>query len=120
MKKKAKKALKSILNQCTYVTKLLPLIDIAPDDILVYILQQFAKTLPKDPVAKKYFVIYHLIRLFAEQGLKSIQNKPTIADSKLKIHIDDINSLYPQEIVQFYSPDYADALMKKLDNHQYD
>lgn len=51
-------------------------------------------------------------------GLKAIQSTPTVADSKLKIHIDDINSLYPQEIVQYYSPDYAETLMKKLDGYQ--
>lgn len=53
LKKKSKKALKSILSQCTYLQNLQPLITVAPDDILVYILQQFAKTLPKDPEAKK-------------------------------------------------------------------
>ena len=53
LRKKSKKALKSILSQCTDLKNLLPLITMAPDDILVYILQQFAKTLPKDPEAKK-------------------------------------------------------------------
>ena len=76
---------------------------------------------PCQKTLKQKSNFFHNQRLFAEEGgLKAIQNKPTIADSKLKIHIDDINSLYPQEIVQFYSPDYADSLMRKLDHYQAD
>jgi hypothetical protein len=35
----------------------------------------------------------------------------------LKEHISDINSLYPPDVVQYYSPDYADQLMKKIEDH---
>ena len=107
LKKKAKKALKTILAQCTNLEALQPLIKEAPDDILVYVLQQFAKILPKDLQAKKNFLL--------TGGLKSIQQKALGADPKLKIHIDDINTRYPTEIVQYFSPDYPEALFKKME-----
>ena len=53
LKKKAKKALKSIQNVCSYLQALQPLIKQAPPEILVYVLQQFAKVLPTDPQAKR-------------------------------------------------------------------
>lgn len=39
LKKKAKGALKNILKKCNYLQALQPLIKLAPDDILVYVLQ---------------------------------------------------------------------------------
>jgi len=37
--------------------------------------------------------------------------------SKLRQYIDEINNLYPADIIQYYSPDYAATLMKKLDDY---
>jgi 3-methyladenine DNA glycosylase AlkD len=108
LKKKAKKALKSILSMCTHLQALEPLIKEAPDDILIYVLAQFGKVLPNDPAAKRDFVL--------SGGLKSIQQKSTGADQRLKGHISEINSYYPQEIVQYYSPDYPEALLKKMED----
>lgn len=54
LKKKAKGALKQILKKCSYLQALQPLIKLAPDEILVYVLQQFSKVLPHDPAAKRY------------------------------------------------------------------
>lgn len=65
LKKKCKKALKSILQMCSQLPSLQPLIPIAPPEILQYVLAQFAKTLPNDNAAKKDFV--------AAEGLKKIQ-----------------------------------------------
>ena len=96
--------------KAAYCGALQPLIKDAPDDILVYVLQQFAKVLPNDLQAKKNFLL--------TGGLKSIQQKSVGADPKLKIHIDDINTYYPQEIVQYFSPDYPEALFKKMEEQQ--
>jgi len=41
------------------------------------------------------------------EGLKKIQEIPAGPGSKLRQYIDEINSIYPPEIVQYYSPDYA-------------
>lgn len=64
LKKKCKKALKSILQMCSFLSALEPLISDSPDDILQYVLHQFAKTLPNDNQAKKNFVL--------SEGLKKI------------------------------------------------
>ena len=37
------------------------------------------------------------------------------ADGKLAEHIKGIQDCYPPEIVEYYSPKYADQLMKKID-----
>ena len=109
LKKKAKKALKAILSQCTNLEALEPLIKDSPPDILCYVLEQFSSVLPNDPVAKKNFVL--------TGGLKSIQQKASLADPRLKVHIDAINTYYPQEIVQYYSPDYPETLIKKMEEY---
>lgn len=50
------------------------------------------------------------------EGLKKIQQIKAGPGSKLRQYIDEINSLYPPEIVQYYSPDYAKTLLAKLDD----
>ncbi len=72
-----------------------------------YVLHQFAKTLPNDPVSKKSFI--------QSGGLKKIQEIKTSPGNKLKQYIDEINALYPLEIVQYYSHGYGQTLMQKLE-----
>ena len=48
-------------------------------------------------------------------GLRTIQQKAGTTNPKLRLCIEEINSNYPQEIVQYYSPDYAETLIKRLD-----
>lgn len=57
LKNKTKMALKNILVACTVLDALEPLISQADDTILIYVLTQFKKILPKDPKAKKSFVL---------------------------------------------------------------
>ena len=35
--------------------------------------------------------------------------------SKMRDYIDEINNLYPADIVNYYSPNYAEDLLKKLE-----
>ena len=109
LRKKSKKALKNILVMCTVLDALEPLLQDAPDEIMIYLLSQFKKILPTDPIAKKNFVL--------SGGLRFIQQKHGSNNDKLRLCIDEINTIYPQEIVQYYSPDYADTLIKKLDDN---
>jgi hypothetical protein len=53
LRKKAKRALKSTLIMCTMLDALEPLLQDSPDEILLYVLNQFKKILPTDPNAKK-------------------------------------------------------------------
>ena len=40
---------------------------------------------------------------------------PYEVGSKMRDYIDEINNLYPPDIVNYYSPNYAEDLLKKLD-----
>ncbi len=79
-----------------------------PGEILHYVLHQFAKTLPNDPAAKKSFI--------QSGGLKKIQEIKSEPGQKLKQYVDEINALYPLEIVQYYSPGYEQTLLNKLED----
>lgn len=110
LKSKCQRSLKAVLQKCTYLTALEPLLKDAPDPILKYVVQQFAKVLPNHPTARKSFV--------QSRGLARIQELKADTSGqyeKLNEYIATINSCYPQEIVQFYSPNYADTLIKKLE-----
>merc|ERR1711988_1512869 len=109
LKDKSKKALKNIIQMCTHVPALEPLLQLAPNNILTYVCAQFAKVLPQNLEAKKTFV--------KSGGFQKIQEIDAPAGSKLREYIDEINSHYPQDVVNYYSPDYADGLLKRLDEH---
>merc|ERR1711990_1237641 len=107
LKTKAKRALKSVIQKCTHLPALEPLLQESPPNILKYVVQQFAKVLPNDLNARRSFV--------QSGGLQKIQEVKADVGSKLKDFIEDINMLYPPEIVQYYSPNYAEDLLKKLE-----
>jgi HEAT repeat protein len=108
LKTKCQKALKSILSKCTHLPALEPLLSDAPEKINKYIIQQFAKVLPNNPQARKSFVTSRALAKIQE--LKNDSDK----DKKLQEFILTINSCYPPEIVQFYSPGYVETLVQKL------
>lgn len=56
LKDKAKKALKNIVQMCTYLPALEPLLQLAPPKILTYVCHQFAKILSQNVEAKRTFV----------------------------------------------------------------
>eukprot|EP00274_Cyanoptyche_gloeocystis_P004767 CAMPEP_0196659910 /NCGR_PEP_ID=MMETSP1086-20130531/37085_1 /TAXON_ID=77921 /ORGANISM="Cyanoptyche gloeocystis , Strain SAG4.97" /LENGTH=511 /DNA_ID=CAMNT_0041994059 /DNA_START=32 /DNA_END=1567 /DNA_ORIENTATION=+ len=111
LKTKAKRALKSILQKCTHLPALEPLLhDNPPPNILKYIVAQFAKVLPHDVAARRAFV--------TSGGLQKIQEINAPPDSKIKEYINMINSCYPEEIVKYYSPGYSKELLDKLDHYE--
>lgn len=73
-------------------------------------MHQFAKVLPKNMDARKAFV--------TSGGLKKIQEIQAEDGSKLREYVDQINVCYPEEIVRYYSPNYAQGLLDKLDGYQ--
>jgi len=109
LKTKAQKALKNVLQKCTHLASLEPLLFECPDEIIKYVVHQFAKVLPNQPAARKSFV--------QSRGLERVQElKASDNNAKLQEYIQTINSVYPPEIVQYYSPNYSDQLLEKLDN----
>ena len=65
--------------------------------------------MPNDPAAKKSFI--------QSGGLKKIQEIKAEPGSKLREYMDEINSHYPADIVNYYSPDYAGNLLKRLEEY---
>ncbi|XP_045921695.1 sperm-associated antigen 6 isoform X2 [Micropterus dolomieu] len=107
---KSKKALKSILQKCTYIPALEPLLYDVPSNILKHVVCQFSKVLPHDPKARRLFV--------TSGGLKKVQEIQAEPGSPLQEHINAINSCFPEEIVRYYSPGYSEVLLERLESYQ--
>ncbi|KAH0627511.1 hypothetical protein JD844_003297 [Phrynosoma platyrhinos] len=88
---KTKKALKNILQKCTHLPALEPLLHDAPPNILKHVVGQFSKVLPHDSKARRLFV--------TSGGLKKVQEIKAEAGSLLQEYINTINNCYPEEIV---------------------
>jgi hypothetical protein len=89
----AKRSLKNILQKCTHLPALEPLLHDAPPNILKHVVGQFAKVLPHDSKARRVFV--------TTGGLKKVQEIKADPASALHEHITAINSCYPEEIVRY-------------------
>ncbi|EMP37002.1 Sperm-associated antigen 6, partial [Chelonia mydas] len=89
---KTKKALKNILQKCTYLPALEPLLHDAPPNILKHVVGQFSKVLPHDSKARRLFV--------TSGGLKKVQEIKAEPGSLLQEYINTINNCYPEEIVR--------------------
>jgi len=109
LKQKAKRALKNIIQKCTHLPALEPLLQNAQNDILKYVCEQFAKVLPTNLEAKRTFV--------QSGGLAKIQMIKCEPGSKLADHIQAINEEYPPGVVNYYSPDYAEKLLQRLEDY---
>uniref|UniRef100_A0A3B4CRX8 Sperm-associated antigen 6 n=1 Tax=Pygocentrus nattereri TaxID=42514 RepID=A0A3B4CRX8_PYGNA len=107
---KAKKALKSVLQKCTYLPALEPLLYEAPSNILKHVICQFSKVLPHDSKARRLFV--------TSGGLKKVQEIKAEPGSALQEYINAINNCYPEEIVRYYSPGYSEALLERVESYQ--
>ncbi|XP_071475803.1 sperm-associated antigen 6 isoform X3 [Marmota flaviventris] len=107
---KSKKAIKSILQKCTYLPALEPFLYDAPPNILKHVVGQFSKVLPHDSKARRLFV--------TSGGLKKVQEIKAEPGSLLQEYINSINSCYPEEIVRYYSPGYSETLLQRVDSYQ--
>jgi len=141
LKNKSQRALKAVLTKCTHLIALQPLlINYSTRDlnckILKYLVQQFAKVLPNDTNNRKSFVqcgalqkIQELKYLYetqannkqdnAEENADAEQENEEVVDySDVLSFISTINSCFPPELVQYYSPNYSQQLLKKLDDFE--
>uniref|UniRef100_A0AAY4A172 Sperm-associated antigen 6 n=1 Tax=Denticeps clupeoides TaxID=299321 RepID=A0AAY4A172_9TELE len=108
---KSKRALKGILQKCTHLPALEPLLCDAPSNILKHVACQFSKViLPHDSQARRLFV--------TSGGLKKVQEIEAEAGSALQEHINSINNCFPAEIVRYYSPGYSETLLEKVEKYQ--
>ena len=110
LKLKAKNALKKIIDSCSNLSALEPLLHVAPEKILKHILQQYVKNLKGNTQE---------MRNFAQNGgLQKIQELKAKVSPKIQSLIADINSYYPADIVKYYSPDYAADLLNKIGGNE--
>nr|CAH8855759.1 unnamed protein product [Trichobilharzia regenti] len=110
LKNKTKRALKLIIQKCINLEALEPLLQKAPPSILKHAIAQFSKVLPHDSRARRCFV--------ASGGLKKIQELKDDNEGLLSEYINAINNCYPEEVVRYYSPGYAETLMERVEAYQ--
>ena len=107
LKNKSKKSIKAILSQLTVISQLEVMLTDSPPKILKNVVRQLTKILTNDISGRK-----QLVTSGSLQRVQKIQAEP---DSKLAHAKNDLNTLYPAELVNFYSPQYPEELIKKLD-----
>ncbi|XP_041986246.1 sperm-associated antigen 6-like [Aricia agestis] len=100
-------ALKQSIQCCLHRPALEPLLHAAPNDILKYVLAQYAKILPNDARARRLFV--------TSGALKRIQEIDSTPGTSLKEYINIINSCFPEEIVRYYTPGFSETLLNRID-----
>lgn len=110
LKTKAKNALKCLLQKCTYLPALEPLLQEAPANILKHVVGQFSKVLPHDAKARRLFV--------SSGGLKKVQEIYAEPGSELAEYINAINCCFPEEIVKYYTPGYSETLLERVESYQ--
>jgi hypothetical protein len=69
LQQKAQRGLKSVLQKCTYCPAMEPLLHTAPEKIVKYLVQQFAKVLPTQDPAKKSVQLAFVMAFFVLVGL---------------------------------------------------
>jgi len=106
---KCKRALKFVVEKLTDLGALDKVLQggMLPAGIVKYVLQQIAKVLPNDAAGRHDFI--------TSGGFAVVQQLDAESGSKLKEHVDVINSCYPEEIVKYYSPSYSAELLAKLE-----
>ncbi|MES1902067.1 MAG: Sperm-associated antigen 6 [Paramarteilia canceri] len=105
----ALRTLSLVIQNCTAMDALEPLFlefDL-PDSICISFMTQFAKILPNDASSRKSFV--------ASGCLKKMQNIMSKNRDLYQELCGQIALCFPPEIVKFYSPDYPEALLQRLD-----
>lgn len=106
LKEQAKNALRIIIEQCSNLTALEPLINKAPFDILEFILKQYQLHLKNSTYEKKQFI--------QNEGLRKLQEIYKQLPENIKSYVDEINSYFPEAIVKYYSPEYIQIMRNGL------
>jgi hypothetical protein len=108
LKTKCRKALKAIGAKLTHLPALDTLLHrTLPESVMKMVLEQIGKVLANDPASRSSFV--------HSGGLAIVQQLGETPGSSLREAVEIINSSYPEEIVRYYSPNYSQQLLQKLD-----
>ncbi|XP_014472236.1 PREDICTED: sperm-associated antigen 6-like [Dinoponera quadriceps] len=110
LKAKCNAALKQILQKCTYIEALEPMLHDVSPNILKYVLGQFSKILPNDARARRLFV--------TSGGLKKVQEIQAEPGTTISEYITIINCCFPEEIIRYYSHGYPDSLLEAVEQYQ--
>jgi hypothetical protein len=105
LKVKCKKSLKILLGNCADLRSLEPLLEDAPKKVQKYVLKQLCVSLPGNGASQKAFV--------NSGALKFVQEMAQNADEKLLAIIDQLNAVFPPDLVQYYSPGYEERLYEQ-------
>ena len=106
LKEKAKKAIIEIIKKCSNLSNLEPLLHITDLDILYPILNQYVTYLKDNQKELSNFA--------RNGGLNKILSiKNTLKEPLLHL-ANEICSYYPTEIINYYNPEYAKALLDKI------
>ena len=73
----------------------------APPKVQKYVLRQLCETLPINSEQQKAFVV--------SGSLAFVQQLNQSADGKLQEQIETLNSIYPPDVVEYYTPGYVCA-----------
>ena len=137
LRSKCIRALQQLLAKTTFLPALEPLLlSTSSPAVLAALVQQFAKVLPNHPAGRKSFVtsrglakVQELLQREKERekNAGAVADKPALLssadssadgageeDPQMGEWISIINTCYPAEIVQFYSPNYAQTLIERL------
>ena len=108
MKEKAKNSLEKIIDNCSNLSALEPLLQVSPDNILKHILTQYSKYLKTNNHELRHFVQNGGLQKLQELKLTDVIRQSDIKENLLEL-ISTINSYYPDEIVKYYSPENAES-----------
>ena len=110
LKLKTERAMELITQKCTIIEALELLIAKAPQSVLIFVLEQISKLLPKNQKMRVPFI--------ESGGFKAVQEvKARNNDAKVQEYIDTINSCYPDQAVQYYSPNYDNKILEDIENY---
>jgi len=106
LKEKAKKAIIEIIKKCSNLNNLEQLLHVTDNDILYHILNQYATYLKNNQTELSNFA--------RNGGLNKILSiKNTLKEPLLHL-ANEICSYYPDEIINYYNPEYAKILLDKI------
>nr|CDS16267.1 sperm associated antigen 6 [Echinococcus granulosus] len=99
-----------VLEKCTDMEALQPILHNSPPNILKYVVVQFSKLLPRSAKARRAFVVSGCLR--------KIQEIVAEPGSTLHMHIIAINNCFPEDVVKFYSPGYPEVLLERVEAYE--